>query len=61
MDTDRSGRTLKAYRDLFWKAEKRIRELEAALLRVLVAEGSHLPTSLLQDIRVLLDKEQTHE
>ena len=31
MDTDRSGRTLKAYRDLFWKAEQRIKELQASL------------------------------
>ena len=36
----------------------RIHELEAALLRVLVSEGSHLPTSLLQDIRALLEKQE---
>ena len=38
MDTDRSGRTLKADRDLFWKAEKRIKDLEAE------AEQEHLRT-----------------
>ena len=31
LTTDRSGRTLRDYRELFWKAEKRNRELEARL------------------------------
>ena len=34
MKTDRSGRTLEDYRELFWETEKRIKELEAAINRV---------------------------
>ena len=34
MKTNRSGRTLEDYRELFWETEKRIKELEAAINRV---------------------------
>ena len=65
MDTDRSGRTLKAYRDLFWKAEKRIKDLEASMTSSEVVvrlkrENAELQAKL-DAVKALRDELETRE